>query len=423
MYRIAILVFPGSNCEGESAAAIRRAGMEPVECLWNQPTGSLRDYDGFFLVGGFSYEDRSRAGVIASLDPVIGVLREAAAAGKPVLGICNGAQILVESGLVPGIGAVAASLAENRREVDGHLVGTGFYNVWCTLGMTVPPESTAFTRCLPPASRFEVPLAHAEGRFVFPAGLVEHLDTNEQTPFRYVNADGVADPAFPVNPNGSCANLAAITNPGGNVMAMMPHPERTPSGDGIFRSMRDYLEAGCPVRETEAPPFELPRRDIGEWVPDDRSQFLPVNLIITDNTAASVENALRLRGIAVAVERQVVWSLDFEPGIPIDRALEAVDTSGVLYNSNKEYVADDILSPAEAHQITLVVENDDDIQGLRRFEELRDHFSIPGLHDVRRSVVWRLTFPDVPDSEAIDDLIRTHIFHNPVSDSIYRYHP
>ncbi len=423
MHRIAIVVFPGSNCEAESAAAIRRAGMEPIECLWNGPVKTLRACDGFFIVGGFSYEDRSRAGVIASLDPVLEVIREAADAGKPVLGICNGAQILVESGIVPGTGAVSAALTENRREVDGHLVGTGFYNVWCRLGLSVTPESTAFTRCLSRREILNVPLAHAEGRFVLPSGLLEHLESNQQTPFRYVDPSGIPDPTFPTNPNGSIGNLAAITNPGGNVMAMMPHPERTPNGDVIFASIRDYLDAGCPVRtETIAKPIE-PDNVSKIWIQNESFEYLPVNLIITDNAAASVENALRLRRIDVAVERQVLWGLDLDPDTPRDSALRAVHSSGVLYNSNKEYVADGILSPADPSQVVFIVDSHDDIAGLRRFEELRDHFSIPGLRAVRRQFVWRLTFPVYPDPAEVDAIIATHIFHNPVSDSIYRLQP
>jgi len=101
--RVAIIQFPGCNCEAESAAAIRRNGMEAEEFLWNRDPSELADFDGFFIVGGFSYEDRSRAGVLASLDPVLGSVAAQADLGKPVLGICNGAQVLVESGLVPGL--------------------------------------------------------------------------------------------------------------------------------------------------------------------------------------------------------------------------------------------------------------------------------------------------------------------------------
>src|SRR3990167_9106548 len=103
MYRIAIIQFPGSNCESESIRAVRAAGMEAEEFLWNEDYRKLENYDGYFIVGGFSYEDRSRSGIIAALDPIMPVIAAEAKKGKPVLGVCNGAQILVETGLVPGL--------------------------------------------------------------------------------------------------------------------------------------------------------------------------------------------------------------------------------------------------------------------------------------------------------------------------------
>ena len=100
---IAIIQFPGSNTERETLMACKRAGLNPVEFLWNQGHEDLKNYSGFIIVGGFSYEDRSRSGVIASLDPIVGVIKKESEKAKPVLGICNGAQILVDSGMVPGI--------------------------------------------------------------------------------------------------------------------------------------------------------------------------------------------------------------------------------------------------------------------------------------------------------------------------------
>src|SRR4051812_5292352 len=100
---IGVIQFPGSNCERETSLAVRRAQMEPVEFLWNEPIDKLIACDGYIIVGGFSYEDRSRSGAIAALDPIMQIIRQQSDNGKPVLGICNGAQILVETGLVPGI--------------------------------------------------------------------------------------------------------------------------------------------------------------------------------------------------------------------------------------------------------------------------------------------------------------------------------
>src|SRR5579871_921788 len=130
--KIAVVQFPGSNCERETSLAIQRAGMVPVDFLWNQAPSELETCQGFVIVGGFSYEDRGRAGVIAALDPIMSVLKTQSALGKPILGICNGAQILVESGLVPGVedGLVSLALTENKRIQQGKVLGTGYYNEW-----------------------------------------------------------------------------------------------------------------------------------------------------------------------------------------------------------------------------------------------------------------------------------------------------
>ena len=101
--KIGVIQFPGSNTERETVMACHRVGLEPIEFLWNQPHKELTELDGYIIVGGFSYEDRSRSGVIAALEPIMKQIRIEAGKGKPVLGICNGAQILVESGLVPGL--------------------------------------------------------------------------------------------------------------------------------------------------------------------------------------------------------------------------------------------------------------------------------------------------------------------------------
>ena len=103
MKNIAIVQFPGSNTERETSMACKRVRLNPIDFLWNEKKASLSDFDGYIIIGGFSYEDRSRAGILAALDPIIEMIKLESEKGKPVLGICNGAQILVESGLVPGI--------------------------------------------------------------------------------------------------------------------------------------------------------------------------------------------------------------------------------------------------------------------------------------------------------------------------------
>jgi len=172
------------------------------------------------LPGGFSYQDRVRAGALAAKDPLVDVLAEGASRGKPVLGICNGAQVLVEAGLVPGGGAIELALARNRMPDR-----TGYLARWVIT--RVEASACVFTRALDPGTLLPLPVAHGEGRFVAadPARLPALLAAG-QVPLRYAGDDGAAAEGYPANPNGSECAAAAVCNAAGNVLAIMPHPER-----------------------------------------------------------------------------------------------------------------------------------------------------------------------------------------------------
>ncbi len=220
--RVAVIRFPGLNCEVETRRAVMAQGVAADIFMWNGPTDDLAQYDAFILPGGFSYQDRVRAGAIAAKDRVMDCVIEQAAAGKPVLGICNGAQILIESGLVPGLGEGAVEMGLARNVMPDR---DGYYSRWTYL--RVESTSTAATGGFTPGDIVPVPVAHAEGRFVTTdPELVERLHENGQIAFVYCRPDGSPARSFPWNPNGSMAAIAGISNPAGNVVAMMPHPER-----------------------------------------------------------------------------------------------------------------------------------------------------------------------------------------------------
>ncbi|MFH1134017.1 MAG: phosphoribosylformylglycinamidine synthase I [Nanoarchaeota archaeon] len=245
--KVAVIQFPGTNCERETAYALQQCGVPADILRWNQAE-RLDRYDGVVLPGGWSYEDRIRAGVIASKDPLMQTVKEQARLGKPVLGICNGAQILVESGIIPGLqDNVQMALAPNSNPFV-----QGYYCTWVWIkAMT---RKTAFTSRV--ESKIPIVIAHAEGRFVSAEhGLMERLARQGQLVFQYCDEQGKED-GFPTNPNGAMLSAAGIGNKEGNVLAMMPHPERSTFGfqlqhlgwkDGlapasaIFRSMRDHL--------------------------------------------------------------------------------------------------------------------------------------------------------------------------------------
>lgn len=418
--RIAIVQFPGTNTERETILALRRAGLEPVEFLWNEDPAKLADCDGFILAGGFSYEDRSRAGVIASMDPVMGAIKEQAEATKPVLGICNGAQILVEAGLVPGcrnyrLGMV---LTNNRRVRDGHILGTGYYNEWTNLRLTAPSERCAFTRHLTPGEWIQIPLAHGEGRFILEADLLEELINNDQTVFRYCDGEGNILPEFPTNPNGSLYNLAAVCNPAGNVMAIMPHPERTPNGDAIFTSLRDYITSESPPSKTtlayqppdyQIQPYQLPEGAL-EWL---------VDLVITDNEAVSVHNALAHLQVPVQISRRTHWELVLDPpGAEQEGILEQIRRSGELFNSNKEFLT----NHQEASRTrSFLVRPKEDLIGRQKLGILRDWFGITGLRELKKGVLWNLTLGGDNFEADLDRVLATHILFNPFAHDCYAY--
>ena len=219
--QIAVIQFPGVNCEFETARAVRALGFAAEVVRWNRTEDLLDRFVGFVLPGGFSYQDRVRGGVIASREPVVEVISEAAKRGRPILGICNGAQILVEAGLIPGrTNAVEVALAPNRNAER-----TGYYCNW----VTVRCESTRsfLSKVFKEGALIPLPVAHGEGRFVSDnPELMPALLSEGQIPLRYCTVDGEVVDKPPHCPNGSVLGAAALSNREGNVLAMMPHPER-----------------------------------------------------------------------------------------------------------------------------------------------------------------------------------------------------
>lgn len=232
MTRFAVVQFPGSNCDQDCLAALESIpGISP-EYVWHQEQ-SLDGFDAIVLPGGFSYGDYLRCGAIARFSPIMRAVMNDARAGKLVIGICNGFQILCECGLLPG------ALLRNR---DQRFV--------CEMATTrVETSETPFTGGRAVGTRWRLPIAHGEGSFYADAETLLELNSNQQVVLRYVDPNGDATSA--ANPNGSSENIAGICNRARNVFGLMPHPdracdERLGSVDGrvIFTSM---LEANSAV--------------------------------------------------------------------------------------------------------------------------------------------------------------------------------
>ena len=413
---IAIIQFPGSNTERETLMACRRVGLNPIEFLWNDPSEKLSDFDGYVIVGGFAYEDRSRAGVIAALDPIMDQIKVEADKGKPVLGICNGAQILVESGLIPGLDGhrMGVALTDNKRVKGGHVVGVGYYNTWANLKMSAPPNRCAFTRQLTTDDFINIPLAHGEGRFILPEELLNKMIANDQTVYRYCGDDGKVVDEFPTNPNGSMYNLAAVCNPAGNVMAMMPHPERTKNGDSIFSSMKDFIENGNPITD-HLLSFDRPHYEVEDYEPKPEATEWIIDMIITDNEAVSVHSALGQLGYDVSITRQTHWEILVED--ERESILQKIDASGELYNSNKEFISE--ITTAD-NTASFLVRQKDDMRSRAKFESLTERFEIDKISELKRGVIWNVTVNGGNLEAILKHILNTHILFNPLSYECYR---
>ncbi len=225
--KYAVVVFPGSNCDHDMFYALKKVMKFQVDFIWHQDV-SLDNYNAVVLPGGFSYGDYLRAGAVARFSPIMNEIIRFAGKGKPVLGICNGFQILTECGLLPG----ALMRNQDLRFVCRHVY------------IRTENSDTRFTSFLQPKSVLKIPIAHGEGNYFIDQEGLKALADNQQIIFRYVDQNGDITPE--ANPNGSLDNIAGIINKQGNVLGMMPHPERAMelllgSDDGryIFESLKN----------------------------------------------------------------------------------------------------------------------------------------------------------------------------------------
>jgi phosphoribosylformylglycinamidine synthase I len=230
-----IVVFPGSNCDHDAYHAAKHVLGQDAEFIWHKDE-DLKGADVLILPGGFSYGDYLRTGAIARFSPIMHAVRAFAARGGPVLGICNGFQILLEAGLIPG------AMLRNRS-----------VKFQCEhVHVRVEQIDTPFTCACRPGQVLRMPIAHGEGNYFAPPDVIARLEANRQIIFRYTNAAGqVTDEA---NPNGSAAAIAGLCNEARNVVGLMPHPERAcesalGSADGlrIFESAVESIKTGALV--------------------------------------------------------------------------------------------------------------------------------------------------------------------------------
>ena len=233
-----VIVFPGSNCDRDCAHVLADVLDQDVNLIWHGDT-SLGEPDAVVLPGGFSYGDYLRSGAIAQLSPIMHAVQEFAGTGGLVLGICNGFQILLEAGLLPG----------------AMLPNVGLSFICEDVRVKVENADTPFTRHYESGQVIRFPIAHAEGNYHTDPVTLAAIQANAQIVFRYCRADGTVTEQ--ANPNGSLDNIAGLRNAAGNVLGLMPHPERcaealldNEDGQLLFLSMIDAAMSGQDKKQT-----------------------------------------------------------------------------------------------------------------------------------------------------------------------------
>lgn len=380
--RIAIIQFPEAHFERETHLAVKRAGMEPITYQWNEPKEKLANFSGYVVVGRFPS---------LALDPFIGALKQQSEQGKPIIGICQGAHILVEAGLVPGL--------------DKHKVGMALVGQTCsehgtpaTIKLTDHYQANAFTSYLKSTDRIETPVAHRDARFVLPPALQLEMKEHGLQLFNYVDNQ----------------QLAAVSNKSGNVMAMLPHIECSEQGDVIFQSMREYITKGVTDRVTPLRYHPRPQ-DIAPYVLPPFTQELISDVMVTDHHVQSIEKTLNQIGIPVRLRRQIHWEVECDSLATFD----AVKKSGVLYNqpsgvdSNKP-------KQTKLNQMSYLVRAHADTMGQQKLQMLKNHFAIQGVRGIRHGIIWHLTAENNL-VEYAKQVMDSHILFNPYAYDCYSY--
>jgi phosphoribosylformylglycinamidine synthase I len=229
--KIGVLVFPGSNCDHDTYNVIDAVAHQPVTFLWHA-SEDLQGCDAILVPGGFAYGDYLRTGALARFAPIMGAVKKFAAQGGPVMGICNGFQILCESGLLPG------ALMRNA----------GLRYICKQVHLRTETTDSAFTHLLSKGQVLQMPIGHMEGNYFCDEATLATLKKDDRIAFRYSTPQGDVTPA--ANPNGSLENIAGVLSEGRNVLGMMPHPDRsseallgTADGLKLFQGLIGSLQA------------------------------------------------------------------------------------------------------------------------------------------------------------------------------------
>lgn len=414
MSRLAIIQFPGSTGLAEIQRLAKAAQLETEVVRWNQ-VDILPNYDGYILPGGFAFGDYGRAGVIEAHEPVIEVLKVANIAGKPIIGFGNGCQILLETGLLPGLPheALGGALTDNVRIQGREILGIGFYHDTTSVQYVASAGRSAATLNLATGTVLSAPVADTAGRFMFDINLLLELEQHGQILFKYCTSEGVILNEFPTTPNDSVWGIAGLCNIRGNVVGIMPHPERFDTGEVLFESLREYLAQPLPEADYTI-----------QWQPSANAieaYAVPkesVNLFVTtphlQEQSKVMTAMLQDHGFKVSVQCKLFWEV-WHSVLPTELeqfTQQLVQTQTMVHTSVDTFTTSYVVPSGHVTVLTRVL---NDYEGKLITQQLQQQFKLGNINNILQGVLWEIEFmdPKVNPTEQLTALLQSYLLYNP----------
>lgn len=384
--RVAIIQFPGATGIRELKQALSRVGMEPVDIFWNDALYKLQKCVAFIVVGGETSQGSFHLSVIAAHSLMMKAVKKVAAEGKLVFGVGVGAQILLEAGLILEKSQQIA-LTENKRVYFDRIVGNGFCCAETYIRLHPKAKSPIFTLSISPTAIFRLPLMQTEGRFVMSEVLANFLQDEGLVVFQYCDVTGNVVDDFPVNPNASAKNIAAISNYAGNVLAIVPRPERSSQGDGIFSAMRDFIEEKESLRAGVMPAFS--EKNTEKHINNSAGHELFFESLWLDQETSLIQHWFQKQDLHVKIKRYFYWNIVCSDGV-----LQKIERTQVLMGPQKSLPVEKN-KIFKANQQALLVQPKDDVKGAQKKQLLTNHFEVDGIKSMQSGIVWLFATQDV----------------------------
>ncbi|MFA5995181.1 MAG: phosphoribosylformylglycinamidine synthase subunit PurQ [Patescibacteria group bacterium] len=410
MSQIAIIHFPGTTGVAEIERAANSVGLATQRVLWHE-VNKLDNAAAIILPAGFSYGDRIRPGVIAARSLIMQKIKQLAQQGKPVLGIGNGCQILIEAGLLPGVTqqALAGATALNVRKQGQDVLGVGLYHEAVYIKMVTPAVRTVFTNGLTQNIVLAARVADGAGRFLFPETLLTELEHNHQIVFKYCVANGTITNEFPANPNGAIESIAGICNPAGNILGYIPEIEREETGTVLMAGLRKSLEQNF-VPVAQSLHWQSGTALIKRYQAATTSLDIYVTAPQLVNQAAMAEQVLQQLGYNVTITCKGYWEIWHNAN---EATLPTLTTqlvkTNLLVNATQEQY--ELKWQAAPDTVNVLVRDINDYTGKLVTQKLH-------LNNVLKGTIWELHIPASSITERMNiaaNILQTYLLYNPYS--------